>query len=191
MRFVVLCILMLAPVTARSEPLTALAPHVYACAFDVRTSDVRGASGFGFNFSYRIGGGHWQALGEVGIGELRSEGMWLGPYARGQIGARFLAATLSTTRNYAADFVLDGGGGAERDWLDGVIDIDRPYIFGGWGMQLRFPSRRSLEVMLRIVVSPPLDNQVALRTICRGTCTGSDAPPADVGIDILLGVAAW
>jgi hypothetical protein len=176
---------------ARSEPFAALAPHTYACTFDVRTSDVRGASGFGVGISYRLGGGRWQGFGEVGIGELASKGTWLGPFARAQVGARFLAATLSSTAHYAADFVLDGGGGVERDWLEDVLHIDRPYVFGGWGMQLRFPSRRSVEIMVRVVVSPPIEDRIALRTICRGTCTPSDHPPVDVGIDVVLGLAAW
>ena len=192
MRSLVLFSLMLASVTrVRAEPQAALAPHVYAFALHVRTSDIRGAGGFGFNLGYRIGGGRWQALGEVGVGELRSRGAWLGLYGRAQLGARFLAATLSTTGNYAADFVLDAGGGAEREWLDEAIHVDRAYAFGGWGMQLRMPSRRSFEVTLRVVVSPRLEDPSALRVICRGTCTSSDEAPADLGIDLLFGLAAW
>lgn len=191
MRVVVLWAVLLAYAPGvHSEPLTALAPRVYSCAFDLRTPDVRGASAFGLDAGFRVGGGRWQALGELGIGKLVHDG-WLGHYARAQVGARFLAATLSTTAHYAADFVLDAGGGGERDWLAGVVDIDRPYVFAGWGMQLRFPSRRSLELVLRVSTSPVLDDPVALRTICRGTCSPSDAPPVDIGIDVSIGVAAW
>jgi hypothetical protein len=174
---------------ARAERLAGLSPRAFGVDAEGHDLDFHGQDtiGVGLTTSFRIGGGRWQALGEVGIGRM----IGFGNYVLGRVGGRFLVSTLSTRGDYAADFVLDAGVGAERDWIASVPALDRPSAFVGWGMLLRFSDHRAIDFVLRLSASPRLDDESALRVICHGTCPTTDLAPADLAFMLMIGGFAW
>src|SRR5262249_42486887 len=157
------------------EPLAGLSPRAFGVDAEGHDLDFHGQDtiGVGLTTSFRIGGGRWQALGEVGVRRM----IRFGHYVRGRVRRRFLVCTLSTGGESSADFVLDAGVGGERDWIASVPALDRPSAFAGWGMLLRFSDHRAIDFVLRLSASPRLDDESALRVICRGTCPTTDLAP--------------
>ena len=179
MRWLVLWILLSASVAS--------ADTRYGVGLDVTVIDLHAQSATEFGLASRLlVGGRIKALGELELGQLSSTGESLGFAANVRIGARVRAITFDRD----ADLVFDAGVGLERVWPDDGASFARSYGFAGWGTQVR-NHRNALELSVRILASPTLENSEALRVICRGLCPPSpDLPPLDLGVAV-AGTVLW
>src|SRR5258705_10946399 len=82
-------------------------------------------------------GGRFQSTADGAFGKVdRSvDGKRIGFYARGTIGARMLAATVSSSDHGFTDLVLDAGVGAFDYLLDDGVAIHTPFAYAGWGLR--------------------------------------------------------
>lgn len=175
-----------------------LAKHSLGLGFDLHGADLgpSGAGGFGVALLVAAGGGRFQLIGDAAIGDLNADGGGgrdLGFYARSSLGVRMLAATLSSGRDSGTALGVDAGVGSAHYFLDG-INVHRPTIYAGWTLMMGGASDKhglNITYQLRLDASPRLDDAMALRAICRGTCPNTDESIVDLTLSGVLGVSAW
>jgi hypothetical protein len=160
---------------------TAHADSTYGVGVEVTSLDLHAqrAAEFGMVAKATGGRGRVQGLGELAFGVLSSDGP-IGSAADARIGGRFRAVTFED----AVDLSFDAGFGLERDAVSNGPAFLREYGFVGWVTGIRGRTR-TLELALRILAAPTLDNPDALRGICRGECApAADLPPLDLGVAV-------
>jgi hypothetical protein len=187
-----------ATATAHAERDEARLPRrSIGLAFDACEADLgaASASAFGAVASIAGGGARMQGFIDGAFGGLYGDSSAgrLGRYVRLDTGVRFLATTLDLG-GAGMDLTLEIGSGAESYALRGGPDVTRPFVFAGWGVQVRTHVDRHgmiLSYYLRLATSPRLENAEAVRIICRGDCPVADTGRTDLTLMGMLGVSVW